>query len=163
MAVSTRLIQRRIKSIRNTRKITKAMELVAASKMKKSVQLTLASRSYASSSRDIVNEIMNFVDPSLHVLLTGIRQDHRAKKNGALRTLVLVCSSDRGLCGGFNTNCLRKTFEFLKLRKGDELTIATVGRKANGAVKRAGYEVDATFEAVSNAPTQQADRFVCND
>ena len=130
MAVSTRLIRRRIKSIRNTRKITKAMELVAASKMKKSVQMTLASRAYSSTSRAIVDEIMNLVDPSLHLLLTGARTD-APKSRGTLRTLVLVCSSDRGLCGGFNTNCLRKTFEFLKSRAHDDVTFVTVGKKAN--------------------------------
>jgi F-type H+-transporting ATPase subunit gamma len=157
MAVSTRLIQRRIKSIKNTHKITKAMELVAASKMKKSVQMTLASRAYAYASRAIVDEIMHLVDPSMHALLTGKREGSPSKKE-SLNTLVLVCSSDKGLCGGFNTNCLRKTFEFLRSRSGDALKTATVGRKANGAVKRAGFEVSASFEAISNAPSYERSR-----
>jgi len=153
MPVSTRLIRRRIKSVTNTRKITKAMELVAASKMKKAVQLTLSSRDYAQTARLIVDEIMHRVDPATHALLTGVREEAPAASGGTLRTMVIVCSSDKGLCGGFNTHGLKRTFAFLKERSGDELKIMTIGKKANAAVKREGYEIMATFEAISNAPS----------
>lgn len=125
------------------------MELVAASKMKKSVSMTLSSRDYANTARGIVQEIMHRVDPAAHALLVGPVDKTKEK----LTTLVLVCSSDRGLCGGFNTNVLKKTLAFARNRQSDELKIVTVGKKANAAVKRAGYEVTATFEAISNAPS----------
>ncbi len=153
MPVSTRLIRRRIKSVTNTRKITKAMELVAASKMKKAVQLTLSSRDYAGTARAIVDEILHYVDPATHALLTGMREDGTAKTSEKLNTLVIVCSSDRGLCGGFNTHCLKKTLSFLKQRSDDDLKIITIGKKVNGAVKRSGYDITATFESISNAPS----------
>jgi len=154
MAVSTRLIKRRIKSIGNTRKITKAMELVAASKMRKAVQLTLSSRAYASTVRKLVEEIRGLVDPALHAMLTGIRRNQRnPRADTRIRTLVIVAASDRGLCGGFNAQLLKKTMEFIRGRTNDDIRVITVGRRAEGAVRRAGFDVIASFEAISNAPS----------
>lgn len=149
MAVSTRLIRSRIKSIKNTRKITKAMELVAASKMKKAVQMTVNSRAYASTSKALVDEIQKLVSPKMHkMLFGGVRKDKKA-----LKTLVIVCASDRGLCGGFNAQCLKKMMEFFKEREGDDLSVITVGKRANRAVHRTGFPILAAFEAISNAPS----------
>lgn len=154
MTISTRLIKRRIKSIANTRKITKAMELVAASKMRKAAQLTLASRAYSNTAKKLVDEIRGLVDPALHVMLTGLRSaDRRPQTAQPIRTLAIVASSDRGLCGGFNAQLLKKALEFLRGRNNDEVRVITVGRRADGAVRRAGYAVLASFEAISNAPS----------
>ncbi|HWR00111.1 MAG TPA: F0F1 ATP synthase subunit gamma, partial [Candidatus Methylomirabilis sp.] len=121
MAISTRLIKRRIKSIANTRKITKAMELVAASKMRKAVQMTLASRVYSNTAKKLVEEIRGLVDPSLHVMLSGARVERTTSGIERQRTLAIVASSDRGLCGGFNAQLLKKALEFLRGRTGDEI------------------------------------------
>lgn len=166
MAISTRLIKRRIRSIANTRKITKAMELVAASKMRKAVQMTLASRAYSNTAKKLVDEIRGLVDPSLHAMLTGARPANRRPQTAdraatafanavaqPIRALVIVASSDRGLCGGFNAQLLKKALEFLRGRTSGEIKVVTVGRRADGAVRRAGYEVMASFEAISNAPS----------
>lgn len=150
MAVSTRLIRRRIKSITNTRKITKAMELVAASKMKRAVQMTLNSRAYAGTAKEIVNEIQKLVDPGMHRLL--FRKAEDAGKR-ALKTMIIVCASDRGMCGGFNAQCLKKTIEFIREREGDTLSIVTVGKRANRAIQRIGLPIVASFDAISNAPS----------
>jgi F-type H+-transporting ATPase subunit gamma len=150
MAVSTRLIKRRIKSITNTKKITKAMELVAASKMKRAVQMTTNSRSYAGTAKEIVDEIQKLVNPQLHRMLFA--QPH-AKEGKPLKTLVIVCTSDRGLCGGFNAQCLKRTIEFIKERESDQLSIVTVGKRANQAMHRLGLTIAASFEAISNAPS----------
>lgn len=154
MAVPTRLIKRRIRSIANTKKITKAMELVAASKMKRSVEMTLSSRSYSNNVRTLVHEIMHRVDPETHAMLTGGER----KRLGALRTLVIVCSSDRGLCGSFNAQNLKKAFEFLNTRVSDEVRIVTVGKRGERACKRAGFEIAASFDAISNAPSYAASK-----
>jgi F-type H+-transporting ATPase subunit gamma len=151
MAVSTRLIRRRIKSITNTRKITKAMELVAASKMKRAVQMAVNSRAYAGTTKELVDEIQKYVTYSLHHMLFG---PVRTKTTDApLRTLVIVCSSDRGLCGGFNAQCLKRTIEFFKEREKDSLSVMTVGKRANRVVNRLGLPIVASFEAISNAPS----------
>lgn len=144
MAVSSRLIKRRIRSVANTRKITKAMELVAASKMRKSVQMTVSSRAYSSSMKAIVDGIRGLVDPKSHPLLAG--------RATAKTSLVIVAASDRGLCGGFNGQILKKTMEFLRNRHEASIRVVTVGKRAESAVRRAGYRIAAAFEAISNAP-----------
>ncbi len=156
MAVSTRLIKRRIKSIANTKKITKAMELVAASKMKKSVELTISSRGYANDVRTLVSEIMHTVDPEAHAMLTGRMDATGERKITALRTLVLVCTSDRGLCGSFNAQSLKKAFEFIRSRSSDDIRIVTVGRRGERASRRAGFSIAASFDAISSAPSYAA-------
>ncbi|MFA5935293.1 MAG: ATP synthase F1 subunit gamma [Patescibacteria group bacterium] len=150
MALSPRLIRRRIKSVANTRKITKAMELVAASKMRKSVQLALASRSYSKSAKEIVDDVRVFVDPSTHPLLAGRKTSKSA--------LVIVAASDRGLCGGFNAQLLKKSMEFLRGRGEKDLKIVTVGKRAEAAVRRAGFPIIGAFEAISNAPSFERSR-----
>jgi F-type H+-transporting ATPase subunit gamma len=150
MALSPRLIRRRIKSVANTRKITKAMELVAASKMRKSVQLTLASRAYSTSAKAIVDDVRKLVDPNTHPLLAGRAESKRA--------LIIVAASDRGLCGGFNSQVLKKAMEFLRGRSELELKVVTVGKRAETSVRRAGYPIVAAFEAISNAPNFERTR-----
>lgn len=152
MPLSPRLIKGRIKSVANTRKITKAMELVAASKMRKSVQQTLASRGYSNTAQDLINKILRYTDPELHSFLLGRTE----KEPKDLHTLVLVAASDRGLCGGFNAHILKKTLTFLKEQGNAKISVAAVGRRAENALRRAGYTIDASFEAISNAPTYQA-------
>lgn len=149
MAVSTKIIKRRIKSIANTRKITKAMELVAGAKMRKSVQLATMSRSYSGSMQDIVARISLLVDPTTHPLLAG--------RPNPTSTLVIVAASDRGLCGGYNSLILKKTLEFLRGRR-ETLRVVTVGRRAELGVKRAGFDIAASFEAISNAPSFERTR-----
>jgi F-type H+-transporting ATPase subunit gamma len=150
MAVSTRIIKQRLKSIKNTRKITKAMELVAASKMRKAIQLTLASREYSRKAKKLVDDVRILVNPSLHAMLSG-GGERRATER--VRSLVIVAASDRSMCGGFNAQLLKKALEFLKGRANDEIRIITVGRKAEAAVRRTGQNVLASFEAISNAPS----------
>jgi F-type H+-transporting ATPase subunit gamma len=154
MAVATRLIRRRITSIRSTRKITKAMELVSASKMRKCVQLAVTSRAYADAARVLVDQILHLVDPGMHQLLLGYRKDRDARaRTSSKKTIIAVCASDRGLCGGFNAQELKKTIEFVKGREGDHIEIVSIGRRAERALGRAGLPIIASFEAISNAPS----------
>ena len=94
MALATRDIKRRIRSVTNTRKITKAMELMAATKMRRAVKAVLSTRAYSRAAWQIVQDLAERTDPSLHPLL---QKHDQVKKVG----LVLI-SSNRGLCGGFN-------------------------------------------------------------
>jgi F-type H+-transporting ATPase subunit gamma len=154
MPVSPRLIKRRIKSVANTRKITKAMELVAASKMRKSVQRAVTSRAYSGTVDQLVNRISANIDPSLHPFLSGLIQTNGRKAAGVESvTLLIVASSDRGLCGGFNAQLLKKAMQFLQPLSMEHVRIVTVGHRADRAVRRAGYQVLASFGAISNAPS----------
>lgn len=132
----------------------KAMELVAASKMRRATEMTLQSRPYAGEMRDMMAQIVTRLGAQKHVLLTG-----RPRVAGKpFRTLMIVAASDRGLCGGFNNQLLKKAFMFAKERVGDEVSILTVGRRVEQAVRRSGFPMIASFEAISNAPSYERAR-----
>lgn len=143
MAVQTRAIRRRIKSVTNTRKITKAMELVAASKMRKAMQSVLMSRPYAKLAWDTISSIGKKIDTNLHPLLR--------KETNIKRVLLLVLTSDRGLAGGFNSNLIKRTFEQIRVL-GDQVEIQTVciGKRGSDAMKRANLPILASFTEITN-------------
>lgn len=125
----------------------KAMELVAASKMRKAVQFALASRPYAQLIRQLTDEVRVALIDSAHPLLRG-----RSVKEGApLRTLVVVIASDRGLCGGYNSQLLKKAIEFLRGRSSDTLQMVTMGTRAERGVRRASGTITASFPSIANA------------
>jgi len=143
MAVPTRLIKRRIKSVRATRKIMKAMELVAASKMRKAVSQTVSTRPYASLIHQMTEDIRRLTDPERHPFLKG---------NASGKTLLVAIASDRGLCGGFNAQLVKLAVEFLRVRRED-VEIATVGRRAEFVARRSGRRSSAAFDSLSNGPS----------
>ena len=108
----TKEIKRRIKSVKNTKKITKAMELVSASKMKRAISATLASRAYAGYSWEVLQSLSNYVEESSNPLL----QTRVIKK-----TLVVLITSNRSLCGGYNSQVTRKTISFLREHAGENI------------------------------------------
>jgi F-type H+-transporting ATPase subunit gamma len=121
---STRDIRRRIKSIKNTAQITKAMQLVAAAKMKKAQDQAANGRAYA--------ELMNKILVSLkEAAEDGVHPYFSHGKGG--KTLVLVIATDKGLCGGLNTNLIKKV---MSSQFGSEVDYVTIGRKATQALAR---------------------------
>lgn len=145
MAQSKKLIKLRIKSVRNTRKITKAMELVAASKMRRAVASALKTRSYADSALEAIRAAAEQAPESVQsVLLHG---NPKAK-----RSLVVLFSSDRGLAGGLNVNLARAVIEKVRGMGAGEVDVIAVGKKGADAVERAGVKVIARFPALSNNP-----------
>lgn len=145
MAVSTRIIRRRIKSVTSTKKITKAMELVSAAKMRKAVQAVLASRPYSQSAWRAVAELAKTTDSALHPLL------RREAKGG--RELVILFASDRGFCGGFVSQLIKAFVTFVKDIDAAKLDVVAVGRKGQDAVVRRGYKLTASFQDISIAPS----------
>lgn len=143
MAVQTRAIKRRIKSVKNTRKITKAMELVSASKMRRAVNSVLASRSYSKLAWSVVSAIGAHSDTQLHPLL-------RARGN-AKKILLVIISSDRGLAGGFNTNITRKMREKIKaIEKDGKIETICIGKRGADVVRRLGLPIKASFVGITN-------------
>ncbi len=144
MAVSPRLIRRRIKSVTNTRKITKAMELVAAAKMRKAISGVLATRPYAEAAWRAVEEIARRADSSTHPLL---RQRH-----GSGRELVVLFTSDRGLCGGINSRMTKKLLDFLGDRDPRQFDFVAVGKKGQQLLGRRGLSLVASFSNPAHNP-----------
>lgn len=136
-------IKRRIKSIRNTKKITKAMELVAASKMKKAVNQTLQSRHYAKYSQEVLARVADTIKNSSHPYLV----ERKSKKE-----LAIVITSNRGLCGAYNTQVFRLVMEFIKHHAGESYAFITIGKKGEAALRRLGQNVIATFPDLPDAP-----------
>lgn len=136
----TKEIKRRIKSVKNTKKITKAMELVAASKMKRAVSSTLASRLYAGYSWEILTSIANSTQEITHPLFV-----QREVKN----VLLVLITSNRGLCGAYNAQVTKKALALLKTSdinlNNAKIDLVTVGKKGDTAMRRIGKNIIATF------------------
>jgi F-type H+-transporting ATPase subunit gamma len=130
---STRDIRRRIKSVKNTRQITKAMELVAASKMKKAQAAALAGRSYAELMAKMLGAIADRVEESQHPFL--------AKREIRTRGIILI-TSDKGLCGPLNSNVLKIVSEIKTPAK-----YAVIGRKGTQFIARTHRDLLADFPA----------------
>src|SRR5207244_1633558 len=129
---STRDIRRRIKSVKNTAQITKAMQMVAASKMRKAQQLALDGRPYASLLNSISAALNEVSLDDKHPLL----QQREVKKE-----LVIIISTDKGLCGPLNTNLLREAAKF----DSEKTIFITTGRKAAQWAVRSNRNVLADF------------------
>jgi F-type H+-transporting ATPase subunit gamma len=144
MAVSTKIIRRRIKSITNTKKITKAMEMVAASKMRKAQLATLATRAYANRAWSLISDLSGKTDSRLHSFLI--------KKDKIKKICVVLVSSDRGLCGGFNAQIIKKVAEFSRglTEKGIEIEFITVGKKSRDFASRHKIKIVADFTNLSS-------------
>src|SRR6266704_5658423 len=130
---NTQDIRHRIKSIRNTAQITKAMQMVAASKMRKAQQHALAGRPYAALMNRVFVSLQKRTDPRLHPLL-AVRP---VKKE-----LVLIISTDKGLCGALNTNLFREASNF----DPEKTAFVVTGKKARQFVARTKRELLADFE-----------------
>jgi F-type H+-transporting ATPase subunit gamma len=115
-------IKRRIQSVKNTQQITKAMKLVAASKLRKAQQAILEARPYAIKMMDVLNHLAARCNEDLHPLLE-VREGKRH--------LFLVITSDKGLCGGFNGSIIRKTAQYLKDNDQNENSLFIAGKKGN--------------------------------
>src|SRR5512137_183436 len=128
-------IRNKIKSVQSTRKITKAMEMVAASKMKKAQDRMRASRPYLQRVFDIAIHIAQANTEYKHPFL--VRRE-KVKRVGAI-----VITTDKGLCGGLNTNILRLVLNRHKewLTKGIEVEYCTIGNKALGFINRMGGKI----------------------
>lgn len=130
-----KLIKNRIRSVKNTKKITKAMELVAASKMKRAVSATLSSRLYATYSWDLLTSISGKLDEITHPFFKGT--------NGE-KSLIVLITSNRGLCGSYNSQAIKKAF--LILKNGEpNCEIISIGKKGDNAMRRIGQNIIASF------------------
>lgn len=143
MPQATREIKRRIKSIQSTRKITRAMELVAAAKMRKAVAQVLASRPYADWAWQILKRVAKISPTHYHPLL---QQRSQVKKIG----LILI-TSNRGLAGSFNLNVINLVADYIRFHREEvevEADLVLMGKKGREAMIRLGHTIVAEFDKV---------------
>ncbi len=138
-------IRSKIKSIKNTQKITKAMEMVAASKMRKAQDRMTATRPYAEKMRNVICHLAHAHAEIKHPFMI----EREVKRVG-----YIVITSDRGLCGGLNVNLFKKTMiDMMGFdEKGIEIDVVTIGRKAEEFFKRRGGKVVAQASHLGDTP-----------
>lgn len=141
---SLQLYRRRIRSIANTRQITKAMELVAASKMRRAQDQATRSREYASVTDQFIGLLSAVTKPSDHPLLVRKKVE---------KALMVVITSDRGLAGVYNSQLLRTVLEFEAANQQFTLAYLTIGKRGQNFLSRTGKTIVATFTKFPDHPT----------
>jgi len=130
-------IRRRVRAVKSTQQITKAMKMVSSSKLRRAQERILKSRPYAQEMLRVFNNLATRTDHTAHPLLNDDPL--------AARTLLIVITADRGLCGSFNTNVAKAALQFTidqpKSPDGRDVAMALVGRKARDFFQRRGFDV----------------------
>ena len=127
-------LRRRVRAVKNTQQITKAMKMVAASKLRRAQERIVAARPYSTQIQRVLHNVAGRVDPSIHPLL-AIREPHPGS-----RTLVIVVTGDKGLCGSFNTNVVKAAATYVADSR-EPCSLGLVGRKGREFFGRRGYDV----------------------
>jgi F-type H+-transporting ATPase subunit gamma len=129
-------IRRRVRAVKSTQQITKAMKMVAASKLRRAQERIQQARPYASQMLRVLNSLASRVDPSAHPLL-----DERRESRAGGRALLFVITADRGLCGSFNTNVIKSSSIFITENADREVALGLIGRRGRDYFGRRGFEV----------------------
>lgn len=145
---STIHLRRKIKSVSNTKQITKAMQMVAASKMRRAQEAVTSTRAYATAGRQIMERIQRYFAAEKQALSHPLLVQRPVQ-----RIALVVISSDRGLAGAYNGNVVKRALEFLQENQDKQVTIITIGRKAYEALTRLGITVEASFTDFPSRPT----------
>ncbi len=151
---NTRELRRRIKSIKNTSQITKAMQMVAAAKMRKAQNQATSGRPYVENLSEALMRLLPKVDMEVHPLLGGKEiASSKTPRNDDKSIGVILLSTDKGLVGALNTNLIRTLASHLE---GVNVNYYTVGRKGRSFVARAGKDLKADFENADIITFRQA-------
>jgi F-type H+-transporting ATPase subunit gamma len=125
-------IRRRIRSVKSTQQITKAMKMVSAAKLRRAQEAMFAARPYARKMTEVLNSMASRATPDAHPLL---------EERGHQKVLLVVITADKGLCGAFNANIIRTATRFLADRGDGDVALALVGRKARDFFRRRAVKV----------------------
>ena len=129
-------IRRRVRAVKSTQQITKAMKMVAASRLRRAQERIQAARPFASEARRVISSLASRVDTSTHPLL-----DERRTPRAGGKALLIVVTADRGLCGSFNTNVIKAASTFILENAARQVALGLVGRRGRDYFARRGFEV----------------------
>jgi len=133
-------LRRRIRAVKSTQQITKAMKMIAASRLKRAQDRVIAARPFAQRMLRVLNGLVSRVDQDAHPLL-------RIPPAGTGRPLLIVITADRGLCGSFNSNVIKAAGQFvLNEAPGRDIALGLIGRKGRDFFRRRGFDI--RYEAV---------------
>lgn len=142
---STREIRRRIKSVKSTQQITKAMEMVAAAKLRKAQARVESSRPYTQQSKVVIARLLKLAPGLEHQFL---KERDEVKTRG-----YLVITSDRGLCGGYNTNLLKKAYNDIREKSDSDIGVVALGRRGRDYFRRREYNILGEFIGLEDNPS----------
>jgi F-type H+-transporting ATPase subunit gamma len=133
--------RRRIRSVKNTQQITRAMKFIAAARLRRAQETAVSLRPYASGIREILRSAMSRIEnPEQFPLLTQRPEE---------KILVLVTAGERGLCGAFNANVLRRAFDFLREKSGKSVEVITLAKKSRDAFRKRSWKIAAEYVDVT--------------
>lgn len=135
-------INKRIKSVKNTRQVTKAMEAVSASKMRRAVEAANKSRDFSRAGWELVHDIGEVMEGDTHPLFAS----REGEKN-----LGILITANRGLAGGLNSSMF-KAFK-MEVEKGGDWKVISIGKKGSQFVRRMGWDLEAAYDEISNKPS----------
>ncbi len=152
---SLKSIKKRIVSVKNTRQITKAMKMVSAAKLRRAQDNVVAARPYAQKMGEVLQSLAQNLEGDLHPFF---------EKRDAKKLLIIVITSDRGLCGGFNTNLCKACERFINEKKAEFETIQllTVGRKGYEFLKNR-HTIYKNFSNIISKPSYQSVAILAQD
>src|SRR2546423_1922160 len=150
-------IRRRIRAVKSTQQITKAMKMVAASKLRRAQARIFSARPYAREMQRVLAALATRVDPAAHPLL-----DQRDLAAPGSKTMIVVITADKGLCGSFNTNVVKAASTLIVSSAHRPVALGLVGRKGRDFFRRRGFEIAyeqiGLFQALKYADAQQIGR-----
>jgi F-type H+-transporting ATPase subunit gamma len=134
--------RRRIRSVKNTQQITRAMKFIAAARLRRAQETAISLRPYASGIREILRSAMSRIEnPEQFPLLTQRPEE---------KVLVLVTSGERGLAGAFNANVLRQAFDFLREKSDKSVEVITIAKKGRDAFRKRSWKIAAEYVDVTS-------------
>src|SRR5262245_15123286 len=128
-------IRRRIRAVKSTQQITKAMKMISASKLRRAQERVVGARPFAREMSRVLRSLARRVDSSKHPLLA------EPETRPGSKTLLIVVTADKGLCGGFNTNIIKAAGGFIAAQGANEVALGLVGRKGRDFFRRRGFEI----------------------
>jgi F-type H+-transporting ATPase subunit gamma len=134
--------RRRIRSVKNTQQITRAMKFIAAARLRRAQETAVSLRPYASGIREILRSAMSRIENPEQFPLLAQRPEERV--------LVLVTAGERGLCGAFNANVLRRAFEFLAEKSGKSVEVIAIAKKSRDAFRKRSWKIAAEYVDVTS-------------
>src|SRR3989344_713372 len=152
MALQTKAIKQKMKSVGSIKKITKTMEMISVSKMRRAIASAQASKEYAKSVLSLISHIAR------QESLRRISHFFSQKKHG--RNLVIIISSNKGLCGGYNLNIHKKLASFVK-ENNDNTDCITIGKHSEKSARRMGLDIVASFVKMSEKSFEQDIEAIC--
>jgi F-type H+-transporting ATPase subunit gamma len=133
--------RRRIRSVKNTQQITRAMKFIAAARLRRAQETAVSLRPYAAGIREVLRSAMSRIEnPEQFPLLTQRPEE---------RVLVLVAAGERGLCGAFNANVLRRAFEFLREKNDKTVEVIAIAKKSRDAFAKRSWKIAAEYVVVT--------------